>query len=217
VVSSATGIPKFLTTLGIVGLIFKGADPNQVPAAQVEQAFEAAGDDFLALLKAKYITTSEALTAIQACLAAGIQYFNNMLATDPVAKADPRPFKNGLANMRDKSFPPEVAEAKTINVVQAIPWDPAAAAKLYLQPGLKGWYSDSLAAGIRLVENYMAAIRAAVGSSTNAPAEAAAAALVLAVTVAAMTDSVLPIIFTIPVVLVMVAVYEHSLKLSGAV
>ena len=165
----------------IVSKLFHGADPLQVPASQVEQAFEAAADDFRGLARGApvypagvigpypYLTKAEATAAIQRITQIGVQYFQNLLQTLPAAQSDPKPFRDGLAHMQQINEAEEVFPASFPNRA-ALAWNPSAAAKMLIQNGTAGWYSkpgESIDAATALVMAYMTALRGASQASAS--------------------------------------------------
>jgi hypothetical protein len=72
-------------------LIFHGADPNQVPAAKIEQTYEAIADWIQRLFEAGAIDKQTALALFNSL----IQGAQQAEYSNPIAQRDPRPFKNG--------------------------------------------------------------------------------------------------------------------------
>jgi hypothetical protein len=75
-------------------LIFHGADPNQVPAAKIEQTYEAIADWIQRLFEAGAIDKQTALALFNSL----IQGAQQAEYSNPIAQRDPRPFKNGAAH-----------------------------------------------------------------------------------------------------------------------
>jgi hypothetical protein len=158
--------------LEILSVCFKGADPNQVPAAQIEQVFEAGADNLLALAKAGYLTAAEAQLGMQRLIQAGQLYYQQAVSSNRQYAQDPKPFVNGQKNMTSV-INAEMVPLATLAPQAVKPWNAAAAHPLYIQDGAKGWYSgpgQSIDAATSLTDGFMAALRAAAPVAPTTPA-----------------------------------------------
>lgn len=148
----------------LLGKIFKGADPRQVPASQIEQAFEAAADNAYAVGKAGMISREEAVAAMRLFLKKGEEFYAQSAAA--LGKAGPK----GLANMR-KVVNAEIAVAlRDVATARTRSLDLAAAPRLYVKgPVGKGhWYKESLDAATRLMDSHLASLpKSAVEKATS--------------------------------------------------
>lgn len=183
--------------LSILGRIFKGADPNQVPAAQIEQVFEAAADNGLYLARAGYLSISEAQTFMQKLIQAGDLYYQQAVSSNAQYRNDPRPFTNGQANMT-KVITNEITGENAlagVTPIPVIPWDAVAGPALFIQDGAPGWYSapgESIDAAAQLTSEFMAALRQA------SPVSPASTVPIAAAPVVSSTASVQSAVATIP-------------------
>src|SRR5512146_2350799 len=62
----------------LIGSIFHGADPMQVPASQIEQAFEATADNISHLAKAGYLSKDQAQAALAYLKKTGNDYYSQV-------------------------------------------------------------------------------------------------------------------------------------------
>ena len=152
--------------LTILSRVFHGADPNQVPAAQIEQVFEAAADNVYALQKAGYLVFAESSAGMQKLISAGNLYYQQAVQSNPQYAQDRRPFVNGQANMT-KVINAEIQAASLLPPAGLLPFDQTAAHALYVQDGA-GWYSASVDAAVGLTDGFMLALRQA--NPVNPPA-----------------------------------------------
>lgn len=166
----------------IVSKIFKGADPYNVPAAQTEQAFEGAAQNFKALVFGAYMSPSEASTAIQAMVNAGKAYYNAILAklkSSGASSYEITPFQNGLNHMTS------ILQGDVQNPfsehwpnLPLKPWNQSAAESLYIKGGTGTWYPASVDAATNLTNGYMSQLRASSsGTSSTSSSSSPAAAL----------------------------------------
>ena len=157
--------------LEVISICFKGADPNQVPAAQIEQVFEASALDMQYLATAGYLTKAEATAGMEKLIQAGDAYYAQAVTNNPQYARDQRPFKNGQANMT-KSIREFEGTVANLPEVTLLPWDQNSASSLYIQEGARGWYSQpgqSIEAATNLTNGFMAALRATMPAN-QAPA-----------------------------------------------
>ncbi len=149
----------YKTGLNLWHFFLHGADPNQVPASEAEQTFEAASDDFYRLQRAGYLTHDEAVQAQADTLASGQKVINDLLAGNARVQADKRPWENALANMT-KVITEEGHAAELWPDAPAIAWDAVAAAKLYVTHAAEpGWYQVSTENATKMVSTYMNKLR----------------------------------------------------------
>lgn len=150
----------------LLSRIFKGADPRQVPASQIEQAFEVAADNLYAVAKAGMVTKAQAASGMQVFLQKGVEYFGQMQSQLATAG------NKGAANM-GKVIRDEITAVLALPVVAPVPVDLAKAQVLYkanLPGGGAGWYPKSVAAGNNLADEFL---KAMVTEGTS-PAQVAA-------------------------------------------
>ena len=171
-VLSALGVASAATIVGLVatpvliliGKIFHGADPRQVPASQVEQSFEAASNNLCYVGQAGMISRDEALAGMRLFLQKGDQFYAEQ------GKALGAAGEKGKANMH-KVIEAEISAAsRAIQPTRTRALDLAAASALYEKPGKAGWYKESLEAAARLADAYLAEL-------PKAPAEKVASAV----------------------------------------
>ncbi len=62
---------------------FKGADPFQVPASRIEQAFEVGSDNLYLVARSGMISKAEAAQGMQIFLQKGIEYYDQTIAREP--------------------------------------------------------------------------------------------------------------------------------------
>jgi hypothetical protein len=163
-VSAGTGIPKALTTLGLISLIFKGADPRQVPAAQIEQGFTVGADNLYAVAKAGMITKEQAASGMQTFLQTAIDYLGQMKAQ--LGKAADKAAANIGPIIRN-----EITAVLALPSVPAVPIDLVKAQALYKAnlPGAgAGWYPKSVAAGNSLADEFLKTLMGSVSSDAIA-------------------------------------------------
>jgi hypothetical protein len=159
VASIVTPIPIAGQILGpviaLLSKIFKGADPFQVPASRIEQAFEAGSDNLLLIAQSNgMISREEAAQGMQIFLQKGIEYYDQMVARDPRIQ---RAAEKGKRNM-SQVIQDEIRGVLAKPVLKMQPIDLGEARKLYLRAGLPGWYPESLQAGANLADEFLNAI-----------------------------------------------------------
>jgi len=152
----------------LLGKIFHGADPRQVPASQVEQAFEAASNNLNYVAKAGMLSREEAVAGMRIFLQKGDEFYKeNEKALGKAGTA-------GKANMR-KTIEAEIAGLRDVATTRTRSLDLVAAQTLYEKPGKAGWYKESLGAAGRLADSYLASLpispvekaTSAVGKATS--------------------------------------------------
>jgi hypothetical protein len=159
----------------IVSHIFHGADPLDVPASQVEQAFDAAGRNLVDIEQSAYLTQAETLDGLRMILKAGTLYYNQILETNPAAKKDPKPFTDGIKTLTTCLNAYIIEAQKWMTGGEAArPWDETAAQKIYIAPNTHGWYPQSLESALTLTNGYTKTVLDARAAGT-APAAATVA------------------------------------------
>lgn len=140
----------------LIKLFFKGANPNQVPSAMDEQVYEAASDNAYALCKAGFIDKSTALTINNTLAQLGSQTLQQLQAR--VGNL------GGLQNMINTLNAESMA-------IEGLPERPLVtfsveqAHALYIQPGTKGWYAQSLQQAAQLTDQILSTYVAASSTS----------------------------------------------------
>lgn len=71
ILGTIAGVAPYLAPLVLLPLLLHGANPNQVPAAQTEQPYEAAGDDIMSLVKSGKISAGQATGYLQSLIGMG--------------------------------------------------------------------------------------------------------------------------------------------------
>jgi hypothetical protein len=153
----------------LLGKIFHGADPRQVPASQIEQAFEVAAFNVMAVGRAGMLSRSEVLAAIDFLRKKGEEFYRQ---TPGLGKAGTK----GLANMR-MVLNAQVADAgRSVPVTRTKALDLGAAKRLYIPLGKSGYYAESLQAATRLTDQYLSALpKNVVEKAANAVGKAKSA------------------------------------------
>ena len=158
-----------LVALAITKLFSFGPDPNNVPAAQIEQTFEYAADLIdLGLFQGNFIDKATAIQYLNAMITA----LNSSELQAPQEAKDSKPFKDGVAHGT------MVINTYVIKTIQQMPdsqlvtWD-ATAANARLQAIMSGqipskgnlseigpghWYPVSAQQGLAIVQGIIATI-----------------------------------------------------------
>jgi hypothetical protein len=155
-----------LAVAAAISKIFSQADPRQVPAAQIEQAFEAAANNLCYVAQAGMITKAQAVAGMQQFLQAGIEYEGKANLGNAAVK--------GAANMT-KVINDEIKALQALPPIASTPLDLAKARSLY-QSG-SGWYAASLQTATQLTDAYLTAIPTGLGAGIGDAASAVEAAL----------------------------------------
>lgn len=136
----------------LLGKIFHGADPRQVPASQIEQAFEAASNNLHYVAKAGMLSRDEAVAGMRVFLQKGDEFYKEN------EKALGKAGEKGKANMH-KVIEAEIAVTQQlVATARTRSLDLVAAQALYEKPGKAGWYKESLEAAARLVDSYLTSL-----------------------------------------------------------
>jgi hypothetical protein len=148
-----------LATLGMFG----GANPNQVPAASLEQSFEAAADNLNRLAKNGYITPAQAVQGMQA-----LENSANSTLGGQAGKLG-TPAAKAIAN----------ADKVIGNIIQADqgmaaptslkPENLSAESKLFIQPGTSGWYAPALTNSMQLTDQVLQQSQQPAATQGNVP------------------------------------------------
>lgn len=137
----------------ILKSLFRGADPRQVPASQIEQAFEAAADNLYAIAQAGMITVPQAVAGMQAFLEQGIAYEAKANLGEASVK--------GAANMT-KVIKDEIKVAHALPPIAPVALDLSKARTLYKSGG--NWYAASLQTAAQLTDAYLEALPTGLGA-----------------------------------------------------
>ena len=168
IAASATLIgAAVVAVIMIAKLIFKGADPNQVPAAKIEQVYECASNCMGALYAAGLISQATCLSLIGALITGAAQAEDNA----PQYAKDPRPFRNGITNATSvlnaaisgvKGMAPIPLKTLTASAVSALctaapgavprAGNPAGTAGPPFNTAAGHWYANSVALGLKLTK-----------------------------------------------------------------
>lgn len=160
---------KFATFAAQIERIFGfGPNPLNVPAAQIEQIFEAAGDNIFHLLKAGKISQQQASQGLQQMISDGTQYYNQKIAQlrQSGQTKDLSPLTNGLNNMtkvlndllsKVGMFPGGSSNGLTV----------AVARQYYVPLGSAGWYSQSLVYASNLADAFVTDVSSSVLGSVE--------------------------------------------------
>jgi hypothetical protein len=176
----STGAATLGITAAIAGIIvimsqfLKGADPLQVPAAKLEQVFEAAADNLYSLAKAGFISKAEAVTGIQAFIQAAVQ-FEQQYAQQT---GHPAPFGAAIKNVTsvNNAEIQAVVGLPDIAIITGPINFTAAKAAYYTtvlrntgQVGAGHWYPESIDAAEKVTAEYLQSLdRTVVNSVSNA-------------------------------------------------
>jgi hypothetical protein len=114
-------------------LFFKGANPNQVPAAQTEQPYEAAGDDIYRMAKAGMITPQQATQYLQQLQTQGQSAEQALVPKiGDVATKGSQNLTNVINNL--------VSSLGKLPATQAQPLNLQSMQSQFIQPNQAGWY-----------------------------------------------------------------------------
>lgn len=135
----------------LLGKIFHGADPRQVPASQIEQAFQAASNNLNYVAKVGMISRDEAVAGMRVFLQKGDEFYKeNEKALGKAGTA-------GKANMH-KVIEAEIAGLRDVASTRTRSLDLVAAQAFYEKPGKAAWYKESVEAAGRLADSYLASL-----------------------------------------------------------
>lgn len=145
---AALAIPVFI----LLSKIFKGADPRQVPAAKIEQVFEATAINLERLVEVGMLSKAEAAATQQALIQKGYEYYDDPSVVLGVAE------DKGRANMTAviKSVISQT-QALADRLLVAVDLQAARALHLPARDSRK-WYPESLAAASQLTDQILQAI-----------------------------------------------------------
>jgi hypothetical protein len=139
---AAIAIPVLI----LLSRLFKGADPRQVPASEIEQMFEAAADNFYALAKVGMIDIQDAAHAMQILIEQGAAYYQKV---PNLGRAGGK----GIANMTAVIQAEIDATLALPSNIPVIPVDIAVAHGYYISGA--GWYASSIAGANKLTDNFL--------------------------------------------------------------
>jgi phosphoribosylformylglycinamidine (FGAM) synthase PurS component len=128
----------------IAAMVFHGANPLQVPAAQGEQIFEIWADNLYAVAKAGMLDPAAAAAAMGQLISMGTQY----IASLNVGKAG----QAGIANMT-KVINAEISAVQSLPAGATKPIDLTAARALYTRGG--GWYPESVTKAAQYTDAFL--------------------------------------------------------------
>ena len=125
-------------------MVFSGANPLQVPAAQAEQIFEIWADNLYAVAKAGMLAPADAAAAMSQMIPMGTQYIAGL----NIGKAG----QAGIANMT-KVINAEITAVESLPAGATKPIDLSAARSLYT--GGAGWYPDSVTKATQYTDSFL--------------------------------------------------------------
>lgn len=148
-----------LTTVSLIGavalavfelckLIFRGADPNQVPAAKIEQVYEVFSLGLQNLYKDGLISQNMCVSCMQSAISGAQQAELNA----PQYARDARPFNNGITNATNV-INADIRTTQTLPPVPLKPLSLAAARAAYGSFPSPGWYPGSVQYGFQLLDS----------------------------------------------------------------
>jgi len=135
-------------------LIFKGADPRQVSAAKIDQAYTTAGRNIHALFDAHMLTKQAALDGINGLLIGAVQA--EQVELDALAKGKPlnKPLMDAIPHIKEGfqaqlSHVGQTADTPTTQPVNL------AKARTYYQKWQKGYYADCIKWAGQLTDTFI--------------------------------------------------------------
>lgn len=154
VFGAATSVVKDIPVIGsiagaiidVVRLFFHGANPNQVYSAKLQQTAESASLNIQALVKAGYIDIDTGVAIEKTILSEAIANMTNLQAKIGDL--------GGLRGMT-KDIQDEINTTMGLPKIPLKTFTVEDAQALFIQPGTKGWYADSLSQGIQLCEQIL--------------------------------------------------------------
>lgn len=139
----------------IAALIFKGADPRQVPASKIEQVFQGAADKLYRAVQAGMITVDQAVAGMEMFIDMGKEIYSQ---NPSLGAATNSPGGKGIANMVKVIEAEEAAARQLHGTAIKAEIDPNAVKNFYPTQGTSGWYSESLAAADQVAGDYLAGL-----------------------------------------------------------
>jgi hypothetical protein len=139
----------------IASLIFKGADPRQVPASKIEQVFEAAADKINAAKGAGMITRDQASALMDQFIQMGDQVYQQ---NPTLGLNTGSPGGKGIANMTSVIQAEKNSSKMQLPDNVTIEINPDAAKGYYPTTGTSGWYSESISAADQVASQALAAL-----------------------------------------------------------
>jgi hypothetical protein len=137
-------------------MVFHGANPLQVPAAQAEQIFEIWADNLYAVAKAGMLDPAAAAAAMGQLITMGTQYIAGL----NVGKAG----QAGIANMT-RTIQNEMSAVQSLPAGATKPIDLAAARSLYTRGS--GWYPESVTKAAQCTDSFLQSAAASVQAQLN--------------------------------------------------
>jgi hypothetical protein len=164
-IAAAAGLSGVSAVLGVIGpigavaaivikicsLIFKGADPNQVPASKIEQVYECYADILNQLYDAGLISQNAAISCMQAAIQGAAQAEDNA----PQYASDSKPFEKGIINATNV-INAEIKLASSKAPVPLVKLTLAAAQAIYIgayPTGTGQWYPGSVNLAYQLAQS----------------------------------------------------------------
>lgn len=151
----------------LLGRLFRGADPRQVPAAQIQQVFEAASHNLLAVGRAGLISRAEVVDGARLFLRKGREFYDR--ADVVLGPAEERGAARMGVNVNEviiaaqggavpapvsgDYLQPPPGAAVAASRTQRL--DLASARSYYIPVSKSGWYRQSLDAAQRLTDSYL--------------------------------------------------------------
>ena len=154
------GAVAALVAIAIIKIFHFGADPNNVPAAKVEQTFELAADYINDLYKAHYINQATAISLANAMISA----LGNAELQVPQAVKDSKPFKQGVTH-GTAVISAEINKMRQEPDSPLVTWDANAAMNVYHTSGPNvsfysqpGFYPEARQNSMQIVDGIVAQI-----------------------------------------------------------
>ena len=148
--------------IAVLAVIFKGADPRQVPASQVEQCFELAGLIVSEASVRGYITPTEASAAQQSFWQLALQYEQQQ-----VAPLGGNAYSRAVKNL-NQVFGVQVQTSNGRAPAAPLALDVEAAVHCF-SASPPGWYAQSITAGQELARQYFEHLLASRPAASTAP------------------------------------------------
>lgn len=147
---------------GIVMLaetLFKGCGQGCIDSAEIEQVYEATGDNIYEAESHGWITSAEAVAAMNAMIQAGQSAYAKY----------PQLGSHGTAGLRNMTNTLDSEIQSALQIPGGTSSLPADYASVFIQPGAKGWYSTSLQSAFTLSESIIQQIIAARSPVSSVP------------------------------------------------
>ena len=152
----------------LLGKLFHGADPRQVPASKIQQVFEAAAHNLLAVGRAGMISRAEVVDGARLFARKGLEFYNSPDVV--LGQAEERGRARMQVNINEVIIAAQggavpapasddylqPAPGGPVAESRAGPLDLAAARRVYIPVSKAGWYRESLEAATNLTDSYLA-------------------------------------------------------------